>query len=189
MDNQDKIEAIIERIAEGKHSDADLSKLRELLSASDRESLIQFGKNIVGKIDGQDIQIGDRIYQGSDAEAIKEAFRLALQERKKNEGSFWQYPIFRLVIGGFVCILGGITLLAKQPKLCSLPASKTEADWVRYQDDIEPIEINYPRNWQKQEIKDAIRGQLVVLFPPQAELLYKANLKITFENISFSNLR
>jgi Effector-associated domain 10/NACHT domain len=81
MNNQDKIDAIIGRIiAEGKHTDADLSQLRELLSASDSESLIQFGKNIVGKIYGQDIQIGDRIYQGADAEAIRQELRSVLQE-------------------------------------------------------------------------------------------------------------
>jgi hypothetical protein len=70
MNNQE-IEAILGRIiAEGKHSDADFSQLRELLSASDRESLIQFGKNIVGKIDGQNIHIGDRIYMEWNDEVI-----------------------------------------------------------------------------------------------------------------------
>lgn len=71
MNNQ-KIESIIGRIiAEGKHTDADLSQLRELLSASDTESLIQqFGKNIVGKIDGQNIHIGDRIYMEWNDEVI-----------------------------------------------------------------------------------------------------------------------
>lgn len=83
MDNQKKIEDIIGKIAEGKYTDADLSQLRELLSASDRESLIQLGKNIVGKIDGREIQIGDRIYQDADAEAIKQALRLVLQEKQK----------------------------------------------------------------------------------------------------------
>jgi hypothetical protein len=187
MDNQNKIEDILGRIAEGKHTDADLNQLRELLSASESESLIQLGKNIVGNIDGQDIQIGDRIYQGVDAEAVKEALRLVLPARSPTR---WQYLRFGLLIGGFVCILGGITLFVKQPfntqqlSFCSLPASKTEADWVRYQDEIEPVEINYPRTWQKQEIKDAIRGQLAVLFPPQTELLYKANLELGVENIS-----
>jgi DNA polymerase III delta prime subunit len=81
MDNQDKIDAIIGRIiAEGKHTDADLSQLRELFSASDSESLIQFGKNIVGKIYGQDIHTGDRFYKGADSEAIREELRLVLQE-------------------------------------------------------------------------------------------------------------
>lgn len=49
MDNQDKIEALIGRIAEGKHTNTDLSQLRELLSSrlsgSKSESLIQLGKN------------------------------------------------------------------------------------------------------------------------------------------------
>ena len=71
MDNQKKFEDIIRKIAEGKHTDADLSQLRELLGASDTASVILIGKNIVGKIDGREIQIGDRIYQGTDVETIK----------------------------------------------------------------------------------------------------------------------
>jgi Effector-associated domain 10 len=74
MDNQKKIEALIGKIAEGKHTDADLSQLRKLLSASDSQSLI-FGKNIVGKIDGREIQIGDRTYLELNDEAIQALIR------------------------------------------------------------------------------------------------------------------
>jgi tetratricopeptide (TPR) repeat protein len=84
MNNQDTIDAIIGRIAEGNHTDDDLSQLRELLSANDSESLIQLGKNIVGKIDGREIQIGDRIYHGVNAEAIRGILRETLQSLQPN---------------------------------------------------------------------------------------------------------
>ncbi len=84
MDNQKEFEDIIRKIAEGKHTDADLSQLRELLSASDSESLIQLGKNIVGKIDGREIQIGDRTYHGVNAEAILGILRETLQSLQPN---------------------------------------------------------------------------------------------------------
>jgi|GEM_PF-1628024 len=84
MDNQNKIEDILGRIAEGKHTDADLNQLRELLSASESESWIQLGKNIVGKIDGREIQIGDRTYYGVNAEAILGILRETLQSLQPN---------------------------------------------------------------------------------------------------------
>jgi hypothetical protein len=84
MDNQKKFEDIIRKIAEGKHTDADLSQLRELLGASDTASVIQIGKNIVGKIDGREIQIGDRIYHGVNPEAILEILRETLQSLQPN---------------------------------------------------------------------------------------------------------
>ncbi|NEQ68337.1 MAG: tetratricopeptide repeat protein [Symploca sp. SIO2D2] len=79
MDNLEKIKAILDRMAEGQHSDTDVENLGQLLNTSSSEGSIQLGKNIVGKIDGQEIQIGDRIYQGVDAEAIKEILQGILQ--------------------------------------------------------------------------------------------------------------
>jgi GTPase SAR1 family protein len=90
MDNQDKIEALIGRIAEGKHTNTDLSQLRDLLSSrlsgSNSESLIQLGKNIVGRIDGQHIHIGDRIYYQWNKEAI-EALVKAIQKARRDPKS------------------------------------------------------------------------------------------------------
>jgi hypothetical protein len=84
MDKLEKIKAILERVAASQYTDTDLENLHQLLSASGNESLIQLGKNIVGKIDGREIQIGDRIYQGVDAEAIKEILRGTLQAPQLN---------------------------------------------------------------------------------------------------------
>lgn len=81
MDVWEQIETIISRIAEGKHSEDDLTDLRQLLSFDDSDRLIQVGKNIVGRIDGENIQIGDRIYQQWDEEAIQ-ALVKALQKTK-----------------------------------------------------------------------------------------------------------
>jgi len=77
MDNSEKIQGIIDKIAESRYTDTDLENLRQLLenlrqllSASDSESLI-LGKNIIGKIEGGEIQIGDRIYVEWNEEAIR----------------------------------------------------------------------------------------------------------------------
>ncbi|MHC5779827.1 hypothetical protein [Nostoc sp.] len=82
--NQD-LSAIFNRIANGEETERDMQTLRQLLRAREGQNSIQIGKYNVNISEGRDIQIGDRIYQGSDAEAIKEALRLVLQEKRKAE--------------------------------------------------------------------------------------------------------
>jgi hypothetical protein len=91
MDNQKKIEEILGRIAEGKHTDADLNQLRELLSASNNKTSIQFGKNIVGRIEGQKIYIGDHIYYSWNDEALTALVRkIQLAKRPDHEEQLLQ---------------------------------------------------------------------------------------------------
>ena len=71
MDNQDKIKTILNRIAERKHTDDDLTNLCQMLSSDNSERVIQLGKNIVGRIDGKEIQIGDRTYNQWNEEAVQ----------------------------------------------------------------------------------------------------------------------
>ena len=71
MDIWEQIQTIISRIAEGKHTDDDLANLRQLLNSDKSERLIQLGKNIVGRIDGEEIQIGDRLFMGWNDKAIE----------------------------------------------------------------------------------------------------------------------
>ncbi len=80
--NQD-LNAIFDRIANGEVTERDIKTLRQLLSTHEDQNSIQIGKYNVNIYEGRDIQIGDRIYQGADAEAIKDALRLVLQEKQK----------------------------------------------------------------------------------------------------------
>jgi hypothetical protein len=75
----DELGNILDRIASGKHAEADIVALRQLLSSSDRQSLLQLGKYGVNVGQGQDIQIGDRIYKGADAETIRKIIQDELQ--------------------------------------------------------------------------------------------------------------
>jgi DNA polymerase III delta prime subunit len=83
---EDEISSILDRVARHQHTEADITYLLQLSKnvGNDRD-LVQLGKNIVniGHLHGGEFQIGDRIYQGADAEAIKEALRLVLQEKQK----------------------------------------------------------------------------------------------------------
>jgi hypothetical protein len=82
MTNFDELSIIIERIASGNSTEADIAALRQLLNAGDRPLALQLGKYNVSIDQGKGIQIGDRIYHGVDAEAIREIVRSLLQELK-----------------------------------------------------------------------------------------------------------
>ena len=76
----DDIEALLDRIAAGTHTDADLATLRRALLVGGQGNVVQVGKYNVQIREGQDIRIGDTIYQGPDAAAIQAALRAVLDE-------------------------------------------------------------------------------------------------------------
>jgi hypothetical protein len=73
--------AILDRIAASTYTEADLQKLCELLQAGDRQNLIQLGKYNVNIGQGQNIHVGDHIYQGLDAETIRNVLLAALKNQ------------------------------------------------------------------------------------------------------------
>ncbi len=75
MTDPNTLQAILDRIAAGTHTD-DLATLRRYLLVDPTRQVVQVGKYNVHIGQRQDIQIGDRIYQGPDAEAIQQALRL-----------------------------------------------------------------------------------------------------------------
>lgn len=86
MPSSDDLSAIIARILNHQHTDEDLEILRQAISSSDSQSTLKIGKYNVNVREGQDIHIGDRIYQGEDAQAIQEIIASLvreLQSRKK----------------------------------------------------------------------------------------------------------
>ncbi|MGC1247431.1 MAG: hypothetical protein WA865_14550, partial [Spirulinaceae cyanobacterium] len=84
MDNSEKIKAIIDKILAGKCTDSDVENLRQLLITNSGETIITSGKNVVGKIEGQDIQIGDRNYYTWNDEAIQALIK-ALRTSQEND--------------------------------------------------------------------------------------------------------
>ena len=77
----DDLLAIIERITSHNHSDDDLAVLRQAIGGSSKDTL-QIGKYNVNIGSGQDVHIGDKIYHGADAEAIREIIKEILSSRK-----------------------------------------------------------------------------------------------------------
>jgi Effector-associated domain 10/NACHT domain len=80
MSFQDDLSAIFDRIANGKETEGDLQALRELFRKYNCLGAVQLGKYNVNIGQGQDIHIGDRIYQGADAQAIREIVRSIVDE-------------------------------------------------------------------------------------------------------------
>lgn len=79
MSLPDALKPILDRIAQHQQTDADLAVLRQYLS-SGGQVVSQQGKYAVNVGQGQDIQVGDRIYQGADAETIRAIVRAIMQE-------------------------------------------------------------------------------------------------------------
>lgn len=71
MANPEEINSILNGIAAGEYTDADIIVLREVLSSGNNQVTLQLGKYNVNIGDGKEIHIGDAIYQQWDEEAIQ----------------------------------------------------------------------------------------------------------------------
>lgn len=75
----DDLNGILDRIANGEETEGDRQLLRQLLREERSQSVVQLGKYTVNLGQGREIQVGDRIYQGADAETIKTVIQAVLQ--------------------------------------------------------------------------------------------------------------
>ncbi|NEO33174.1 MAG: hypothetical protein F6K36_22665 [Symploca sp. SIO3C6] len=107
MAARDPLGDILESIANGEQTEGDRQTLRQFLRAGNGQN-VQLGKNIANIVDAQgDIQIGDRIYQGADAEAIREIVKSLVPEIQQ---SSLQRRSF-LAFGSTVAVLVGVATL------------------------------------------------------------------------------
>ncbi|HEY9691100.1 MAG TPA: hypothetical protein V6D15_02800 [Oculatellaceae cyanobacterium] len=73
----DEFKQIVDKIAQGQHTEAELFQLRQALSSADNCQLsLQLGKFNINIGDGKEIHIGDRIYQEWDEDAVKALIQL-----------------------------------------------------------------------------------------------------------------
>ncbi|MDX2241454.1 MAG: hypothetical protein NW224_12285 [Leptolyngbyaceae cyanobacterium bins.302] len=77
MSTSAELDDLMSRIKRGQVTENDLNHLRELFSSRD-QNVSQQGKYGINLGEGKDIQIGDRIYQGADADKIRELIQEAL---------------------------------------------------------------------------------------------------------------
>lgn len=87
MSNPDELKAILDRIATGSHTTADVAALRRLLSGGSNQNVQQLdGKYNIHIGEGQNIYIGDRIYVSWSDEAIQ-ALIQAIRTAQNSEQS------------------------------------------------------------------------------------------------------
>ncbi|MEO0532915.1 MAG: NACHT domain-containing protein [Cyanobacteria bacterium P01_A01_bin.123] len=79
MVSPDDLGEIVERIAQGRETGGDRDLLQQLLQGTQGQNVVQLGKFTVNLGQGRDIHVGDRIYQGTDADTIKAALQALLQ--------------------------------------------------------------------------------------------------------------
>jgi len=91
----DELNPAFDRIASDHSTEADVEAVRQFLSTHNAE-VLQVGKYNINVGQGQNIQIGDRIYQGTDAETLREVIQAILQENQILPGQgkpphIWRY--------------------------------------------------------------------------------------------------
>ncbi|WP_375490807.1 ATP-binding protein [uncultured Nostoc sp.] len=84
MTHSEHLKQILNRVQKGQQTDEDISILRQQLLAGDRQAAIQLGKYNVNIGEGQGIQIGDRIYNQWDEQAIQALVKAIQQATPKN---------------------------------------------------------------------------------------------------------
>jgi Effector-associated domain 10 len=77
-----ELDCAIERVSIGETMEEDLQLLRNTISTKAAQDIVQVGKYNIHINEGQDIQIGDKIYQGANAEAIRQTLSELLAARQ-----------------------------------------------------------------------------------------------------------
>ncbi|MBW4559642.1 MAG: tetratricopeptide repeat protein [Mojavia pulchra JT2-VF2] len=83
MTSPEELNSILERIVKYQHTESDIALLQQWVS-SGSQIVSQQGKYAVNLGQGQEIHIGDRIYQGADAEVVKGILQEVLQTVQPN---------------------------------------------------------------------------------------------------------
>jgi hypothetical protein len=79
MNHDDSLPALLDRIVAGQASEQDIATLRQALTQAGAGT-VQMGKYNVAIERGEDIHIGDKVYQGADADIIKKTIRAVFAE-------------------------------------------------------------------------------------------------------------
>lgn len=92
----DDLGVVLDRIAAGECSETDVTTLRRMLFIGGEQNVVQVGKYNIRIGQGQDIQIGDRIYQGTDADAIQRILEPIVLQLREDTARLRQELLARL---------------------------------------------------------------------------------------------
>ncbi|WP_344968657.1 hypothetical protein [Streptosporangium fragile] len=108
MRDEERIKATIERIVGDAYSDEDLRLLRSLVRRRGGANAVQLGKYSIRLDNGRNIHIGDRVYRGADAEAIRDVLQDLADDMGEDvpRGSLRSFGGFIVALGTLVSIVG-----------------------------------------------------------------------------------
>ncbi|AVH63763.1 NACHT domain-containing protein [Nostoc sp. 'Peltigera membranacea cyanobiont' N6] len=89
MTRSDELVSILDRILDGCGDEGDVAILRQSLKASGGQNVVQLGKYNVNIGEGKDIHIGDKVYQGADAQTIRSIFLEVLSHNTRQLEIDW----------------------------------------------------------------------------------------------------
>jgi predicted NACHT family NTPase len=163
MISHDELEIIFERIVNHQETESDRQILRTLLFRGNGDNEIQIGKNIVNISEGRDIQIGDRIYQGTDTETIRAILLEVLSQNTQHIEIDW-HDISQ-------------TMLSEQQRLTTNPLTSGEGISYRTEQVYVPLGL-VERKKQTRRKED--------VSPEQGSELYReTEITQTFEHQQF----
>ncbi|MBD2607398.1 NACHT domain-containing protein [Scytonema hofmannii FACHB-248] len=89
MTRPDELVSILDRILDGCGDEGDVAILRQFLKESSGQNVVQLGKYNINIGEGQDIHIGDKVYQGADAQTIRSIFLEVLSQNTRQLEIDW----------------------------------------------------------------------------------------------------
>lgn len=111
MAYDNEIEVSLDRVAKGVYSSDDLRLLRSAIRRYNGQNAVQLGRYNVRLNQGRNIHIGDRIYRGADAEAIRDVLEDLVEaggngEAGVSQGSLRSFGGFIVAAGVIVTMIG-----------------------------------------------------------------------------------
>lgn len=164
MIDSSKLLIILEHILNGSADEDEIDLLRQSITATSRQNVVQLGKYNVNIAEGKDIHIGDKkVYQGADAETISAILREILSQNTQPIEINW-HDI-------------GQTMLSEQLRLTTNPLTSVEGISYRTEQVYVPLGL-------VERKKQARRGEDVL--PEQGSELYReTEITQTFEHQQF----
>ncbi|MDF5730648.1 MAG: HEAT repeat domain-containing protein, partial [Rhizonema sp. PD38] len=127
MTHPNELLTILERILNGCPDEGDIAILRQSLKANGGQNVVQLGKYNVNIGEGKDIQIGDKIYQGTDAETIRTILLEVLSQNTRQIEIDW-HDISQ-------------AMLSEQQRLTTNPLTSSEGITYRTEQVYVPLEL------------------------------------------------
>ncbi|QFS49764.1 tetratricopeptide repeat protein [Nostoc sphaeroides] len=90
--NSEELGNLLDRLVEGKQAEADITTLRQFLKEGNNQALLQLGKYNVNIGQGQDIQIGDRVFVTWNDDAIQALIEVVQKQLPKATGIVENLP-------------------------------------------------------------------------------------------------